>query len=204
MLSVFLLLLVNIILGLSLAFYGSRLVTWLFSIVLILIVGANLYDKYGYSTRNILIFLISVFLIFMAFKFFVKFGLFLVGLILGLGLGFILANYIPYDYREYSKIFILIFALVLGLLTAFSKNKILAFITALAGANIVVPSLGFLILNMGDISLLASPASYGKVKNTVRLFFNGDGLEDKIILGLIIVLTIIAYRFQVKKRVSKA
>lgn len=200
MVSILVLLLLNIFLGFFLCFYGGKIVTWLTSLVIILVTGAYIYSKYGYSSRNLVVFLVFAVIILMAFNFFVKFGLFLIGGVIGVIFGFVLMNFLPRDYSKYYNLFILVIALVFGLIAALSKKKVLAFLTSLAGANIMSPSLIYLILNIKNEHVLTRKLSYIEVGDVVNSFTNSTPSYDRIVLGIIVIFTLIGFLFQIRKK----
>jgi len=203
MVSVLGFLLVNIFLGFLLCFYGGKIVTWLTSIVIILATGVYIYSKYGYSPKNLLIFLIFSVIILLAFNFFVKFGLFLIGGTIGVIFGYVIMNFLPTDYGKYYNIIILIIALVFGLIAALSKKKVLAFLTSLVGANLMSPSLIYLILNIENISTLTKKFSYEEIDNIVNIFINKETSNNNIVLGTIVVFTLVGFLYQIRKRSRK-
>lgn len=199
MVSILGFLLVNIFLGILLCFYGGKIVTWLTSAVILIATGAYIYSKYGYSSRNLVIFLVFSVIILMAFNFFVKFGLFFIGGVMGLIFGLILMDFLPSDYNKYYNIIIVVMALVFGLITSLSKKKVLAFLTSLAGANMISTALVYLIFNIKNTHTLASRLSYIDVDTIVDIFINKESSNAKIVLGTMVIFTLLGFSFQIRK-----
>lgn len=202
MLSVLAFLLLNILFGFLLCFYGKKIVGWALSIFLIVLVGTFVYNKYGFSQRNLIIFAIFALVVLLVFNFFVKFGLFIIGGLVGLFAGMLLISYLPKSYNKYSKIILIMVVLIFAIITALSKNKILAFLTALAGANVLSSSLVFLAYNIQNVKVLSKKLPIGRMDKLIKSFVSQTSAKSQIVLIGIVILTIVGYIFQNRKRVK--
>lgn len=203
MVSLLAFLLFNILFGFLLCFYGKNVVSWLVSIFIILATGAFFYNKYGYSQKNLIIFIIFAVIVLMVFNFFMKFGLFLIGGLVGGLLGAVLINYLPKSYKPYFNIIVVGLVLIFAIITALSKKKILAFITALAGANILSSSLVYLAKNIQNVSLLSKKLPMGKMGSLTSSFMGLSLGKNKAVLIGIVIFTIIGFAFQTRKKAKK-
>lgn len=203
MVSVLAFLLINILFGFLLCFYGKNIVSWLVSIFIILITGAYLYDKYGYSQKNLIIFIVIAVVILLAFNFFIKFGLFLIGGLVGALLGLVVINYVPKSYDKYYNYIVLLIALVFAIITALSQRKILAFLTALAGANILSSSLIFLALNIQNIKLLSKKLPIDSMDKLIKSYANNSSGKNQAILIGMLIFTVLGFLFQSRKKIKK-
>lgn len=199
MFSLLAFLLVNILFGFLLCFYGKKIVSWAVSIFIILVTGAYIYNKFGYSQRNLLIFIVFAIIILLLFNFFLKLGLFLIGGLIGLFLAPIIISNLPDQYSGYSKWILLILVLVFAILTALSKNKFLALFTALAGANILSNSLIFLALNIKNVGLLSRKLPVDRMDSLVKGFVGARSGNDQAVLIAILIFTVLGYIYQSKK-----
>lgn len=195
-------LLFNIFFGFFICFYGEKIISFLVSISLVLIAGFYFYNKFGYSQKNLIIFIVFAILLFVAFKFFVKFGLFLIGGAIGTILGFVLVTFFTSKLRGYENIVILFMAIAFGIIAAISQKKILIFLTALGGANMIGSSLIFLIFNIKNIMFLTKRLDYRSVSKVLKIFENRTSLNSWMILGAVVIFTIMGYLFQNKKLIK--
>lgn len=193
-------LLINILFGFILCFYGRRIAKALVSIFIILTLGFYLYSKYGINPKSILYFLVFALIIALIFKFFVALGLFIIGSFIGAIFAIAMSAYLPEGFREYFGLIILLVALAFGLITALSQKKIIIFFTALGGANILSKSLVYLFLNMKNTSLLSQKISLSAF---TKSFVSLGGEMEKEALILILVLTILGYLFQSRNKTKK-
>ncbi|MDD7306752.1 MAG: hypothetical protein PUG67_09195 [Peptoniphilaceae bacterium] len=199
MISVLIILLFNILFGFLLCFYGKTIVGWLFSLLIILISGAYFYSKYGFSQKNLLTFIVFAILVLLAFNVFVKLGLFLIGGLVGMFLGLILVSYLSIAYSKYFKAIILIVGLVFAIITSVSQKKILAFLTALLGANILSRSLLYLALNIQNLNFLSKSFLSLDLKKFVGDLYKGE--SQAAFIG-VLIFTVIGFLFQNRKNLK--
>lgn len=149
--QILLFILFNVIFGIAIAFYGKKIYNAILAIIVILISSGLVFSKYGFSNKGIIMAIVLAILIIFLFSFFIKLGLFLLGMIFGGILGYFLLRFMPEAILSHQNTFVLIISVLMGLITALGQDFIIILVTSFSGASIVAKSILFLVFNFQSI-----------------------------------------------------
>lgn len=132
-------------------------------------------------------------------KFLYKFSVFLLGLLAGAGLGFLISLFIPENASDYNWIIILAAALICGACAVKWNDLFIIISTAYNGANMVALPACFLVMEFSKIQEFVST---DESVNALSSYLTGDFSNQNGSAILIVTLAICAAGIIFQKKIS--
>lgn len=192
---------VYILVGLAACFFGKRL---FFAVMGLLVFFGALSVGLGSgdgSTGSVVVALVLGVAAALLSKFVYRAGVFLVGFVAGVALGFFLAMmFLPQDATSYLGPIVLVAGLVVGTVAAMCSDVAVRLGTAYAGATFAASNLLAAVLSFGALTELAVPGDVEATFNALSTYVTGDfsAANATAVLVATIVLTVAGFMYQSK------
>lgn len=190
---VILYLLVNIAAGAAACFFGKRLFYVLLGVLVFLGVFNVALGSTDASPTSLVIGAVLGVVAALLSKFAYKAGVFIVGLVSGVALGFIVTMLLPREAADYLGVIMLVAGVLLGLAAVRWADAAVRFGTAWAGASFLVPNVLATVLAFGQLAACAVPGDALATFDSLTAFVGGDfaaAYATPILVGTI-ALTIV-------------
>jgi hypothetical protein len=155
----------------------------------------------GFTVKNVVLGTLFGVVAAAAVKFLYKAGLFLIGFMIGGGLGFFLAGYMPAVIASHRWMVLLVLGLVVGVCAVKFCDTFIMLFTSYTGASMVVTPLCFLIM---EHSSLASHIYADGVASTItnlRTYISGDFTAAHMVVVTVLTMVgmVAAFAYQMAK-----
>lgn len=187
---VILYLLVNIAAGAAACFFGKRLFYVLLGVLVFLGVFNVALGSTDASPASLVIGAVLGVVAALLSKFAYKAGVFIVGLVSGAALGFIVTMLLPQEAADYLGVIMLVAGVLLGLAAVRWADAAVRLGTAWAGASFLVPNVLAAVLAFGQLAERAVPGDALATFDSLTAFVGGDfaaAYATPILVGTIVL-----------------
>ena len=187
---VILYLLVNIAAGAGACFFGKRLFYVLLGVLVFLGVFNVALGSTDASPTSLVIGAVLGVVAALLSKFAYKAGVFIVGLVSGAALGFIVTMLLPQEAADYLGVIMLVAGVLLGLAAVRWADAAVRLGTAWAGASFLVPNVLAAVLAFGQLAKRAVPGDALATFDSLTAFVGGDfaaAYATPILVGTIVL-----------------
>lgn len=190
---VILYLLVNIAAGAAACFFGKRLFYVLLGVLVFIGVFNVALGSTDASPVSLAIGAVLGVVAALLSKYAYKAGVFIVGLVSGAALGFIVTMLLPREAADYLGVIMVVAGVLLGLAAVRWADAAVRIGTAWAGSSFLVPNVLAAVLAFGELAARAVPGDALATFDSLTAFVGGDfaaGYATPILVGTI-VLTVV-------------
>ena len=190
---VILYLLVNIAAGAAACFFGKKLFYVLLGVLVFIGVFNVALGSTDASPVSLAIGAVLGVVAALLSKYAYKAGVFIVGLLAGAALGFIVTMLLPQEATDYLGIIMVVAGVLLGLAAVHCADAAVRFGTAWAGSSFLVPNVLATVLAFGQLAACAVPGDALATFDSLTAFVGGDfaaAYATPILVGTI-ALTIV-------------
>lgn len=204
MLGVILFLLLSLLIGVATCFFGKRLYFIILMVNVFIVSLAICIDIFGAETAGILISIAIAAVLAVLARVFFRVGVFLMGAIGGAALGTLVARLLPAAVEPYTWIFMLVFALLIGICAVKWSDLFIMLSTSFSGASTLSSVACFLVLNIAKLSQFVSSEGLWQTVTKLNDYMQGDFASGNSTLLLIVTLVIAVIGFLFQRRQAKA